>query len=437
MSNRKTKKNNNNNKKIPVFNLMLDHYSQVGKVYKWIENHIKKGYSYLIIEVNPTKRGTNANVCAPLACLLDRYREKGIRIHIEHTSNDYVRHTRFWNPLSVESCSNSDIDYPFDKVWTFETGEGVCKLVSAFVLELRKSDIVEAGVISSIEWCLNEVMDNVLQHSGTSKGYVMAQIYNQTKAFTFCVFDSGMGLYNSLKDSRYHPEQPIDAITLALQEKVTRDDRIGQGNGLWGLSSIVSESMGVMTISSGGAVYRCYKSETVTKKEGGFIIDKRNGTACVDVSINYDKKIDITHALGGHTPIDFWLENIENESGNAYIIQVSEMYGGTGTRQSAIKLRNMAMNIVIDKKKIVILDFSGVNLISSSFADELIGKIIIEKGIYFFMSAFRIANLSTSNAAILNRSVEQRMAQKYYSDCFDDEFVDEHNASKKEAYNLF
>ena len=53
-----------------------------------------------------------------------------------------------------------------------------------------------------------------------------------------------------------------------------------------------------------------------------------------------------------------------------------------------------------------------------------IGKIIVEKGIYFFMSAFRIANLSANNVAILNRSVEQRMAQKYYADNFNDEFVD-------------
>ena len=124
----------------------------------------------------------------------------------------------------------------------------------------------------------------------------MAQIYKQTKAFTFCVFDAGIGLYNSLKDSRYHPEQPIDAITLALQEKVTRDDHIGQGNGLWGLSSIVSESNGVMIISSGGAVYRCFKTETTTKKEGGFTIDKKHGTACIRIlhdTASFQRRISI------------------------------------------------------------------------------------------------------------------------------------------------
>lgn len=424
MSKIRARKSSNYSKKPPVFNLQVDHYSQVEKVYCWIEDHIKNGYSRFVVDINSSKRGTNANVCVPLAGLIERYKEKGIHIHVKYKPTDYVRHTRFWKPLSVETCDNSDIDYPFDKVWRFETGEGVCKLVAAFVLELRKSDIVEEGVISSIEWCLNEVMDNVLQHAGTSKGYVMAQIYKQTKAFTFCVFDTGIGLYNSLKDSRYHPEQPIDAITLALQEKVTRDDHIGQGNGLWGLSSIVSESNGVMTISSGGAVYRCFKNETSTKKEGGFVIDKKHGTACIDVSINYDQKIDISHALGGYTPTDFWLENIESDSGNEYIFKVSELYGGTGTRQSAAKLRHMALNVVNGQKKIVILDFSGVNVVSSSFADELIGKIVIEKGIYFFMSAFRILNLSSHNVSILNRSVEQRMAQKYYARDFDDGFVD-------------
>ena len=67
----------------------------------------------------------------------------------------------------------------------------------------------------------------------------------------------------------------------------------------------------------------------------------------------------------------------------------------------------------MNQNSFVIFDFEGVNLLSSSFADELIGKIILEKGFYY-TTAFRIKNLSPSNSAILNRSVEQRMAQKYY-----------------------
>jgi len=64
--------------------------------------------------------------------------------------------------------------------------------------------------------------------------------------------------------------------------------------------------------------------------------------------------------------------------------------------------------------------FSLRNLISSSFADELVGKIIAEKGFLYFLTAYRIKNLTGQNISILNRSVEQRMAQKYYEMLLED-----------------
>lgn len=110
-----------------------------------------------------------------------------------------------------------------------------------------------------------------------------------------------------------------------------------------------------------------------------------------------------------------WLENLESDTDeNIVNIKISEMSGGTGTRKSAEKIRNMVMNIANNDKKRVNLDFKGINTISSSFADELIGKIIKEKGFVFFMQVFKLTNLTPFLIVIINRSVEQRMAQIYY-----------------------
>ena len=46
----------------------------------------------------------------------------------------------------------------------------------------------------------------------------------------------------------------------------------------------------------------------------------------------------------------------------------------------------------------------------------MIGKIVAQKGFMYFTHYFEIKNLSTFNANIINRSVEQRMAQKYYDE---------------------
>lgn len=405
-------------KKENGFVLSLDRTTRVQQLNDWILSQLKFGHKNLTITVRESR--TYSNVCAPIAGVIQYYREQGIKINLECYRNSYVRHTRIWNPLSIEQCVESEKYYPLDKVWTFSTSEGVNDLVSAYILALRKSDIVESGVIESVEWCLNEVMDNVLQHSESKNGYIMAQIHKQSKVFAFCVFDFGIGFYNSLKGTKHHPEKPIDAITMALQEKITRDEKIGQGNGLWGLSSIVASSSGQIDISSGGAKYLLCNGKTETKKEGGFTLSKERGTSCLDVRLNYGDTIDIIGALtdshgNKYEPVDIWLENLEDDS-DRYVINISEQSSGTGTRQSAQKLRNLVLNISNTQKTIVVLDFQGINLISSSFADELVGKIVAEKGFVYFTKAFRIENLSESNVNILNRSVEQRMAQVYFEE---------------------
>ena len=76
--------------------------------------------------------------------------------------------------------------------------------------------------------------------------------------------------------------------------------------------------------------------------------------------------------------------------------------------------------ILNEEKKKVVLDFKGINVVSSSFADELIGKIVAEKGFFYFTQLFEIKNLSPFNINVVNRSVEQRMAQKYYDENISD-----------------
>ena len=293
------------------FVLSFDRTTRVQELNDWLLSQIRIGNHNLTINVKPSR--TYSNVCAPISGLIEYYRQKGLKIFIKYRKGDYIRHTKVWNPIAIENCPESEKYYPFDKVWKFSTGEGVNDLVSSFILELRKSDIIANGVIASVEWCLNEVMDNVLQHSGTKCGYVMAQIHKQSKIFAFCVFDLGVGFYNSLKETKFHPEKPIDAITLALQERVTRDSKIGQGNGLWGLSSIVAQAKGKIEISSGGAKYIYNNGEIVTKKENGFTLNKQWGTSYIDVRLNYSRLIDITSALTDSTgnkyePTDLWKE---------------------------------------------------------------------------------------------------------------------------------
>ena len=52
-----------------------------------------------------------------------------------------------------------------------------------------------------------------------------------------------------------------------------------------------------------------------------------------------------------------------------------------------------------------------MNLISSSFADELIGKLVLEYGFFGFNNVIRLKNMNSLVQTIVQRSVSQRMAE--------------------------
>lgn len=370
--------------------------------------------------VAPKHIRTYPNVCVPLAALMDWYKSKGYEFSCQFLGmNNYVEHTCINEPLQVEDLMNSpELLFPLDKVWKYNSAEGENSLVTAIVNAVRENIEVEKGVIRSIEWCLNEVMDNVLQHSASGIGYMMGQVHKEKKRVSLCVFDMGVGIYGSLKKSKHCPRTPLDGLTMALQEKVTRDENIGQGNGMWGLKRIIDDNGGNLTIESNSAMFRCRGKKTETKKVQNYIAgDFSNGTL-VDFQLDISNSIDILQALNGHEPLDLWLEEHEIEDNLYFSIQNDSV--GTGTRIAAQKLKNIIFNSLKEGNKKVILDFDGVNVVSSSFADELIGKIIAENGFVYFMRYFELRNISPFNISVINRSVEQRMAQKYYDNTLPD-----------------
>lgn len=366
--------------------------------------------------VAPEKVKTYSNVCAPLAAIIDDYKDKDFEFVFEFPGkNNYVKHTCIAKPLQVEDMYNSpELNFPLDKVWRYNSAEGVGKLVTSYVQAIRSNEVLESGVLSSIEWCLNEVMDNVLQHSISKIGYVMAQMHREKKKISICVADIGIGIYGSLKNSKHCPRNAIDGLTMALQEKVTRDEHIGQGNGLWGLGKIVAENGGSFEIQSNSANLFYKDGDTIQKKTKKFNLGNYNNLTYVDFQMDYSNQTDIARALNGYKPLDMWMD--DHDLDDCLYFSIQNDCVGTGTRIAAQKFKNQIFNALNEGMKKVILDFDGINVISSSFADELIGKIVAQKGFMYFTHYFENKNLSTFNANIINRSVEQRMAQKYYDE---------------------
>ncbi len=386
----------------------LDHAKAVSDFIRIMKDAIyKRGYKSLKLDLSRVK-GFYPNAVVPVAGIL-QYIQNEKLIDIELTNDCHISSTHILNPQRF----NGDSRYVLNRVWLFSTSEEVAKIVDAYIVELQKSAQFYKGVLNAIEWSLNEVLDNVIQHSKTGFGYVMGQLHATSKNIAFTIFDSGQGIYNSMRDTEHHPRTTIDAITLAIQEEITRDKSIGQGNGLFGLHSIVKQGKGKLVITSGKGSYTYNNGYVRTYDSLPYMSLQTPGTI-VDFQLNYANDMSLDRALvfrgKQYELINFHYEELEDDYGRI-VYNVLEHSEGTGTRDAAIRVKNEILNILSEEQKPITLDFTGVAVISSSFADELIAKLFLNLGLFQFNNLLKIKGLDLSQQNILQRSVLQRIIE--------------------------
>ena len=351
---------------------------------------------------------TFPNAIVPIACIIDSLREKGVEFTFNNVPS-FLQNTEMLQPKLFENNSR----HILNTVWKFSSSDEVGKLVRAYIQELQKSAHFYKGMLNSIEWSLYEVMDNVIQHSKVGIGYVMGQIHQTAKQIAFTVSDMGQGIYNSLKQSDHNPRNPVDAITLAIREEVTRDKSIGQGNGLFGLHSIVKQGHGKLAITSDSGSYCYYTNNPKTYSDLPRIAADYPGTI-VDFQLGYDKDMSLDKALvfrgQVYNIVNINYDEFEDEFGRI-VYSIADRAEGTGTRESAIRVKNELFNILVEQQKPITIDFSGVEVMSSSFADELLAKLLLELGLFQFNNLIKIKGLDKTQQSILHRSVIQRMKE--------------------------
>ncbi len=77
-------------------------------------------------------------------------------------------------------------------------------------------------------------------------------------------------------------------------------------------------------------------------------------------------------------------------------IKVFEFFNGfenLSTRENGLLLRK-EIEKLLEKNQYVVLNFEGINLITQSFADEVLGVLIRKNGIDFVRSKIKIKNAS-------------------------------------------
>ena len=390
-----------------VYIKKLNRARSVSDFIRSIESGRKQGIDDFLLDFSEAEEALFPNAVAPIAGIIEHYKSKGIQFEFDSYSRA-IQSTRIFMPTHYDAKVEVKV---LGKVWLFQSSDDVNELVNAYIKELQKSAQFYKGVLNVIEWSLNEVMDNVIQHSKIGFGYVMGQIHSTSQNIAFTIFDAGQGIYNSLKSSIHKPKTAVDAITLAIQEEVTRDTKIGQGNGLFGLHSIVKQGQGNLVITSGGGSYS-YSRGRVNVYDRLPVFSRETPGTIVDFQLNYSKDMSIDKALvfrgKQYSLTNIHFEDLEDEYGIVHY-SIKDHAEGTGTRDSAMRVKNEIHIILTETRKPIVLDFSGIEVISSSFADELLAKLFLEFGLFQFNNLIRIKGLDQSQQTLLHRSVLQRI----------------------------
>ena len=90
------------------------------------------------------------------------------------------------------------------------------------------------------------------------------------------------------------------------------------------------------------------------------------------------------------------------------IVKLKEFGTSLGSRVLGKEVSNM---IDFEQENEIILDFQGVKMITSSFADEVVGKNCAKSGIHNFFKKVQIVNSSEQIKLILKKAIMDRLTE--------------------------
>jgi anti-sigma regulatory factor (Ser/Thr protein kinase) len=272
---------------------------------------------------------------------------------------------------------------------------------------------LERSDFSAFEWAVNEITDNVLVHSESPIGGLVqvSMFQKKTKSVQFVVADAGIGIPTSLKQGHAEIHSDTEALDWAIREGVTRDSRIGQGNGLYGSYRVCSKSNGYFQVDSGHArlEYRPRQERLTISNQ---TIPYAGSLVSATIDFSNPKLLEDALQFKGvtFTPSDYLENKYEQSEGGSVAFVLSEECQSFGSRVSGKPVRQKINNILkMTNRRPVEVDFSGIPVISSSFADEAFGKLFLQLGPVRFTQCVRFTNTMDTVEWLIDKAISQRM----------------------------
>ena len=113
------------------------------------------------------------NAEVPIAAVVDYYKQRGVNFLIDEDRWSGI-HFAF-EPTTLEDPHVPIVVDPISRIWRF-TESSATPIADAMPGRSLRG-LAGGGVFGAINWCLYEIMDNVLQHAESEVGFVEAQVH--------------------------------------------------------------------------------------------------------------------------------------------------------------------------------------------------------------------------------------------------------------------
>lgn len=368
------------------------------------------GCSHVILDLSHVQRAY-PNGVLPIVAEITRLRNAGITVEVLPPTHEEMRSifsSLGWlHHMDPAQGDPPRLDGPRSlALQSFSDDEELNDIVNRAVETCLQQLVFAEGVPQAFEWVLNEIAGNVLVHSGCSKGWMQVVTYRENHSLALVVCDSGLGIPATMRRS-FEFKTDVASLELAMRQGVTSTPAHGQGNGLAGAVAIAQHSKGHLSLVSGrGRVVVSQGRIEPQQQFPGYL-----GT-CVEMQFSTDLAIDLPKALWGHRPTDYMELKFEDDKGEL-VFRLRDYATSFGNRITGERIRNLVMNLIVQNPgHAVRIVMEDISVISSSFADELFGKLMVDMGPVDYSRLVKLEAIEPICKSILEVAIFQRIAQR-------------------------
>lgn len=226
-----------------------------------------------------------------VASLIRHMRSNNIIVNVSVVGADsYASRVDFYKLIDVpfqEQFPRRNSRGRFIELKSFDA-DSIYRLQDELNMILYQNGGIAKEVLELLFYCLGEIMDNTLIHSGLNSGWVSAQFYPRKEEIMLTICDYGEGIHKSLTsqpETKYKDITESEALDLCIQRGVTNGK--GLGFGLFATSQFILKNSGELLLYSG--------SHYLTAKNGKYEI--KNG--------NYWKGTVVSLKINTNIPVDY------------------------------------------------------------------------------------------------------------------------------------